>query len=99
MEINPLTVRPIGVEETVDRTQKPVKQAAESFSDIFEDTLAKVNTLQQNADSAVKQFVAGELDIHEVMIEVEKANTALQLAVQLRNKAVEAYQEIMRMQV
>ncbi|HDP69607.1 MAG TPA: flagellar hook-basal body complex protein FliE [Actinobacteria bacterium] len=73
--------------------------AVDSFQKVFNDAFSKVNNLQKEADEAMVKFAAGEIDIHDVMIQVEKASVALQLTLEIRNKVVEAYQEISRMQV
>ena len=101
MVIAPISLNPISIPKAVSpsETASPQKNALESFSGILDKSIGAVNGLQQNADSAIQQFVAGKLDIHDVMIEVEKASVAMQLTVQLRNKVLEAYQEVMRMQV
>lgn len=71
-----------------------------SFADILQEKLAEVNRLQKQADSLVAQYIAGEqVELHTVMLAVEKASLALQLTVQVRNKLIEAYQEISRMQI
>jgi len=71
-----------------------------SFTDILKEGLGQVNSLQFAADDLAAKFAAGETDnIHEVMIAGQKADMALQLAVALRNKLIEAYQEITRMQI
>jgi flagellar hook-basal body complex protein FliE len=60
----------------------------------------KVNDLQLQADSEIKKLSTGESKgLHEVMLAVEKSGVAFQFLTQVRNKAMEAYQEIMRMQV
>ncbi|MDW7651572.1 MAG: flagellar hook-basal body complex protein FliE [Bacillota bacterium] len=85
--------------------QKPAEpdkpnKTGESFAGTLKKTLENVNNLQVNADEAAKRLAAGEAeDIHQVMIAVEQAKLAMQLTVQVRNKVVEAYQEISRMQV
>jgi len=62
--------------------------------------LAQVNALQAEADSAIWRLASGQADnLHEVMIAVERASIALELTIAIRNRLVEAYQEIMRMQV
>ena len=72
----------------------------ESFSTLLNQALQNVNQLHQTADADAQKLVAGEpVDIHQVMIGMEKANVAFGLTLQVRNKLVEAYQEIMRMQV
>ncbi|SHJ59132.1 flagellar hook-basal body complex protein FliE [Anaerobranca californiensis DSM 14826] len=70
------------------------------FGYYLQNALKEVNRLEKEADNLTKKLAAGEnVDLHDVMIATEKANIALQLTVQVRNKAVEAYNEIMRMQV
>ena len=71
-----------------------------SFADTLAQSLDKVNTLQQEADVAIQDFITGDKrNIHETMIAVGKADLAFRLTMQVRNKMVEAYQEVMRMQV
>ncbi len=71
-----------------------------SFVDFFTDALKEVNSQQIDADNAIKSFTAGEIDdIHQVMITVEEAKLSMHLMMQFRNKAIEAYQEISRMQL
>ena len=78
----------------------PKQNLADSFKDILSNALDKVNTIQQQADVTIKQFATGEIeDIHQVMTAVEEANLALKLTIQIRNKILESYREIMRMQV
>lgn len=68
-----------------------------SFSSLIEKALSSVNNEQLNAQSLAKDFAVGRTsDIHGVMIAAQQANLTLQMASQVRNKAVEAYQEIMR---
>ena len=69
------------------------------FGDYLNQALQKVNNLQIEADQMVEKVAQGEEDIHNALIALQKANLALGLTVQVRNKVVEAYQEIMRMQV
>ena len=60
----------------------------------------KVNDLQIKADSEIQKLATGESkNLHEVMLAVEKSGISFQFLTQVRNKALEAYQEVMRMQV
>ncbi len=80
-----------------------VKKADEdgpSFADTLADSLDQVNDLQKEADAAIEDFATGKTrNIHETMIAVNKADLAFRLTMQVRNKIVEAYQEVMRTQV
>jgi flagellar hook-basal body complex protein FliE len=74
--------------------------AGKTFSDILTDSMGKVNLYQHQADSAIKELVAGRnKNIHETMLTIERADTSLKLMMQVRNKILDAYREIMRMQV
>ncbi len=71
-----------------------------SFADLLKQAVGDVNQMQLQAEQAGADLAAGKVtDIHQVMIMTEKADLALQLAIQVRNKVIDAYQEIMRMPV
>ena len=71
-----------------------------SFSKILEDNLNKVNDLQLKSNEMTEQFALGNIDnVHDVTIAAQKASTALNLTVAVQNKVMDAYNEIMRMQV
>lgn len=68
-----------------------------SFGKILSDAIGDVNALQTNANAMVEKFAkGGQMDVHEVMIAMEQAKTAMSMTLQVRNKLVEAYQEVMR---
>ncbi len=70
------------------------------FGDLLAKAISDTNDAQVAADQAVSDFSLGKADnIHDVMIALEEADISMRLLVQMRNKAVEAYQEIIRMQV
>ena len=71
-----------------------------SFSKELSDAFNQINSTQQNANNLEEQMVNGNVDnLHNVMIAAEKSEIMLQLAVQVRDKVINAYQEVMRMQV
>lgn len=77
-----------------------VKDNKVSFTDFLNNAISEVNKLQLESESLNEAFAMGKTDnIHQVMIAAEKADIALQFTVQIRNKILEAYQEIMRMPV
>ena len=74
--------------------------AEKSFADTLKDAVQSVNTLQKQADVKMQELATGKTDnIQEVMMATEKADIALRLMVGVRNKIIDAYQEIMKMQV
>lgn len=72
---------------------------AGSFSDSLAGLLASVDQSAGAANNAVADMVQGTGDVHEAMIALQRAETALQLTVQIRNKLVQAYQDVMRMPI
>jgi flagellar hook-basal body complex protein FliE len=70
------------------------------FGQSLREAVRDVNALQLDAAQDVTRLVAGEpVDLHEVMISAEEATIAFDLMMEIRNKLLEAYQEIMRMHV
>ncbi|WP_461200426.1 flagellar hook-basal body complex protein FliE [Anoxybacillus sp. TBDG-1] len=78
---------------------KPV-EAQQAFSQFLKEAINEVNKQQIESDQLTTKLVKGEhVDLHNVMIASQKASVSLQLAIEVRNKVIEAYQEVMRMQV
>ena len=74
--------------------------AQTSFADTLKAAVANVNTAQQESDRKMQELATGKSkDIADVMITAEKADISLKLMTSVRNKIIEAYQEIMKMQV
>jgi len=86
--------------------QQPVKQAAgaadvtRSFGAMLNQAITQLSSQEHAVETLNGQFVRGELsDVHQLMIQAEKLSLGLDLTVQVRNKMIEAYQDIMRMQI
>jgi flagellar hook-basal body complex protein FliE len=78
----------------------PIQQIGDKFGQALKNSIAEVNQAQVSADRAAEQIAAGETkNLHGAMIKLEEADISMRLMVQVRNKAVEAYQEIMRMSI
>jgi flagellar hook-basal body complex protein FliE len=70
------------------------------FGDTFKEALGRVDEAQKTADAQITAFVAGEQEnVSEVMIAMNEAKLAFQLMTEVRNRMLETYQELMRMQV
>lgn len=71
-----------------------------AFGSLLQEAVAQTSQLQHEADALVEQVARGNSgDLAATMIAIEKAHISFQLMLQVRNKVIEAYQEIMRMQV
>lgn len=80
-----------------DRSDKSNRSA---FSDYLKEAISKTNNLILESEMINENFTAGRTDnIHQVMIAAEKADIAFQFTMQIRNKLLDAYNEIMRMQI
>jgi len=69
------------------------------FADRIKAAILDVNGKQQVADDSIEKVIKGEMEIHEGMINIGKAETSLKLLAQVRNKVMSAYNEVMRMQI
>lgn len=79
---------------------QPLGTEGRSFQDFLADAVTEVKHLQSEADTTIKQLVAGEIkDVSEAMMAVEKADVSFQTMMTVRNKVLTAYEEIMRMQI
>lgn len=99
-QINPIGPVPGG--QTPERFSKalPKKMDVPSFKDTLATFMKETDDLQSKASSSVEKFVAGEItDAHQVMAAGEDAKIAFNMLVELRNKALEAYNEIQRMRL
>ncbi len=81
--------------------QKPANEKTKtSFGDVLKDSIKKVVELEKEADQEVEKLVKMEnTDVQSTMIAIEKADLSFQTMMQIRNKIISAYEEIMRMQV
>src|ERR1700689_1561387 len=74
--------------------------SSSGFSAILKDTISSLQSTQTEADSAVQKFLTGENDdIHTTVLATQRAEMAFELGLQVRNKVVSAYQEVMKMQL
>lgn len=72
---------------------------SKGFKNIMGQYLDEVNTLQHEADAQIQRLIAGETeDLHEVTLAMDEAETSFELMMEIRNKLMDAYREIMRMQ-
>ena len=100
MEIETLQMTPVKMSARSHLGETIQKEPVPTFGEYLVDSLKKANALQIHSDERTAALAAGRVeDISEVMVAAQKADIALNLTLQLRNRALSAYQEIMRMQV
>ncbi len=103
------TISPFQVQNTqstqpvtsqLNNSQKTDSSNQTSFSELLKNSISSLNESQVQSDNFTNALAAGkDVNLDEVMIASQKASISLTAATEFRNKAVEAYQEIMRMQM
>jgi flagellar hook-basal body complex protein FliE len=92
----------VPVSPVIPAITTPTAQAAggSPFSSVLTDAIQKVEAFQSSADQSVNRFLSGEgEELHQVALKTQQADLSFQLFMQVRNKVVAAYQEVMRMQI
>jgi flagellar hook-basal body complex protein FliE len=79
--------------------KEPASGGGENFGNFLKDAIDKVNDLEKKSNTELENFLSEKTNLHSVMIALEKADLSFQTMMQVRNKIVQAYQEIMRTQV
>lgn len=97
--IGPTVVSPAAFGTGAPSVTSSVGSATQSFSDLLGQAIDAINTTQTQANNDATQIVTGQsTDLSTVMIDMEKAKTTFDLAVQVRNKSLDAYNELMQTQ-
>jgi len=105
MEIKDITNFPsiagLGAPEAPAPAPSAAESGSGSFAAALKSSLAEVNQMQQKADAAITALATGDnkTSLHDTMIAMEQADVSFRMMMQVRNKIVDAYQEILRMQV
>lgn len=101
MSVSPINSNPIPAIPEINSAQKSsASSSTQQITQSFEDMLNTLNQSQQNSDNLMAQLARGEdVDLHTVMIGMEENNVNFNVALGIRDKLVEAYREVMRMQV
>lgn len=70
----------------------------QSFEDVVKNAINKISNMQKGTDAQIQSFLRGEpIDLHNIMISLEKSSISFKLLTEIRNKALTAYEEIMKM--
>ena len=97
MNLSSLPIQGIEVGQSLG-TQVRTGGQDSNFVDTLKDAISQANSLQTDADNKVVQLANGGQDVHSAMIAVEEANLSFQMMMQVRNKVLQAYQQVSGMQ-
>jgi len=84
--------------EKMDSERAEAQNILTDFQKILKRSIEEVDGLSKEANHSVQEMIAGRMDVHQAMVAMEQANISFRLMVQVRNKMMAAYEEIMRMQ-
>lgn len=98
--MNNITVRPMGMTNGPQELNSAKKVEGTGFDEVLKESMGAVNGQMQEAKMMAAGLVSGEhSNIHETMIAMEKSGIAFKLATKVQAKVIEAYQEVMRLQL
>ena len=98
--MDPVALSKIALPEMISRGEQTRAGGASSFANMLGEALERVKQLGDEADQEVKRLMAGEpVELHRVIMAGQQAGLAFELMMSVRGKVVEAYREVMRMQV
>lgn len=95
-------INPLSLNVTNNTLQKPISpgEVQQKFSDALKGAIENLNKIQNESDMKTEALAKGEInDLHDVMITAQKSSIMLETTVQIQKKAIDAYNEIMRMQI
>ncbi len=81
----------------IGNSEKVKGKDSTAFGEAIKGAINKVNRLEREANSSIVDLLQGKADIHETMIALQKVDISMRMLLTIRNKAIEAYREIMRM--
>ena len=84
--------------EGTGKEKRPIGNALSDFKSALSDSIREMDRLLSQADVSAQEMVMGKKDIHQAMIDMEEAQISLRMMIQVRNKIISAYEEMMRMQ-
>jgi flagellar hook-basal body complex protein FliE len=90
-------IDPISTQQ-VQRAGKVKPKGGNGFGEVISQAVDKVGKLENEADKSIVNMLQGKADIHQTMVALQKSDLSMRLFLAVRNKAIEAYREVMRMQ-
>jgi flagellar hook-basal body complex protein FliE len=96
--MNDIKITGLGAGQGLPQVKPADNEPAKGFEDLVQEAIGKLSQVQNDAEQAVKELATGG-DPSQAIIAMEKADMNFQLMVEVRNKLISAYQEVMRIQV
>ncbi|MGF7048738.1 flagellar hook-basal body complex protein FliE [Paenibacillus sp. DS2015] len=97
---NTQAIKPIQLlENNTSQVDSTPSESLQNFGDYLKDAIDQVSEQEKSASNMTEKLILGEVNVDQAMITAEQALLSLQFTAQVRNKAIEAYQEIMRTQI
>jgi flagellar hook-basal body complex protein FliE len=100
--MEPININPISYDLPLSLGNRPAGAQEEKtrFGTLLKDAISTVNDLQQRSDLEIQKIITGESDeLHTAVVAMQRADVSFQMMMQVRNKIVQAYQEVLRMPV
>jgi flagellar hook-basal body complex protein FliE len=99
--MRPVSVNTVELPQVTGARAEPIggPESADGFSDSLKAAVARVDALQTDADAQTSKLAGGGGNLHETMLALEKADVGMRVALKVRNKILEAYNDVMRMSV
>ena len=93
------SISPLSIAETTNKTQATSAEGSDFFS-ILQSAIGDVNEKQKTADNALGQIATGQVkDLHQAAIAIDKAEISMKVMLEVRNKAINAYKELLKTQI
>jgi flagellar hook-basal body complex protein FliE len=99
MKFDTQIVKPLQIQNKNEQIKPTPAESLSNFGSYLENAIQQVSNQEKNANEMSEKLLLGQVNVDEVMISSEQALLSLQLTTQVRNKVIEAYQEIMRTQL
>ena len=100
--MDPININPITSDLPLSLGSRPTSVGGEKthFGTMLKDAISTVNDLSQQSNREVEKIITGETDdLHTAVIAMQRADVSFQMMMQVRNKIVQAYQEVLRMPI
>jgi len=100
--MEPITINPITSDIPLSLGTRPsgIQEEKSSFGTLLKDAISTANDLQHRSDLEIQKIMTGESDeLHTAVVAMQRADLSFQMMMQVRNKIVQAYQEVLRMPV